>query len=71
MQFLGVLAVVQWVNDLACLWGSVGSIPGQTQWVKDLVPPASEFDPWLGNFHMPQSSQKGKKKKRKEKKKKY
>ena len=27
--------MAQWVNDLACLCGSAGSIPGLVEWVKD------------------------------------
>ena len=34
---LGVPAVVQRVNDPACLCGISGSIPSPVQWVKDLV----------------------------------
>ena len=33
----GVPAVAQWVNDLACLCGVAGFIPGPVQWVKDLA----------------------------------
>ena len=33
----GVPAVAQWVNDLACLCGVAGLIPGPVQWVKDLA----------------------------------
>ena len=33
----GVPAVVQWVNDPACLCGGSGLLPGLVQWVKDLV----------------------------------
>lgn len=32
---LGVAAVAQWVNDLTCVCGIAGSIPGLVQWVKD------------------------------------
>ena len=32
-----VPAVVQWVNDSACLCGGTGLIPTLAQWVKDLV----------------------------------
>ena len=59
---IGVPAVAQWFNDLACLCGGVGLIPSSAQWVKDAA--LTElwcrsqlrlgFDPWPGNFHMPQ-----------------
>ena len=57
----GVPAVVQWVNDPACLCGGTGLIPSLAQWVKDAVllqlwhrpQPRLRFDPWPGNFHMP------------------
>ena len=29
--------MVQWVNDLACLCGGAGSIPGPVRWVKNLA----------------------------------
>ena len=29
--------MMQWSNDLACLCGGMGSIPGLAHWVKDLV----------------------------------
>ena len=56
----GVPAAVQWVNDPACLCGSVGLIPSPVQWVTD---PALlqlwrrsqlwfGFDAWPGNFHI-------------------
>ena len=32
-QQLGAVAVVQWVNDPACLCRSTGSVPGLAQWV--------------------------------------
>ena len=56
----GVPAVVQWVNDLACLCGGTGSIPGLAQWVKDPVLLQLwhslqlwlGFDPWPRYFHM-------------------
>ena len=47
--------MVQWVKDLHCLYGGMGSIPGLAQWVKDLAMPQLQlrFDPQPGNFHMP------------------
>ena len=62
--------MAQWVNDLACLCGGMGSIPGPEPWVKDPALPQLwctsqlqlRFDPWSGNFHMLQGSQKGKRK---------
>ena len=52
--------MAQWVNDLACICGGMGSIPGLAQWVKDLTLMRLwrrlqlwlGFDPWPGNFHM-------------------
>ena len=35
----GVPILVQWVKDLRCLYGGMGSIPGLAQWVKDLAMP--------------------------------
>ena len=29
--------MVQWVNNLTCLCGGTGLIPGPAQWVKDLA----------------------------------
>jgi len=34
---LGVPAVAQWANDLACLCGAASVIPGLAQWVKGAV----------------------------------
>ena len=55
---IGVPAVAQWVNGLACpLWRhGFSSWPGQ--WVKDLALRlwqrlSSNFDLWCRNFHMP------------------
>ena len=69
---IGVSDVVQWVNDLACLWGSAGSIPSLVQWVKDLALLQLwcrwqlwlRFSPWPGNLHMPQVWPKKKKRKK-------
>ena len=49
----GVPTLVQWVNELACLYG-IGSIPGPLQWVKDPVLPQMwlGFDLWPRNFHL-------------------
>ena len=41
-NFSGVPAVLQDVNDLACLCGGKGSIPSPVQWVKDPVLPKKE-----------------------------
>ena len=60
VNFTGVPAVVQWVNDPACCCSVASSIPRPAQWVKD---PALlqlwcrsqmwlGFDCWPGNFHM-------------------
>ena len=48
--------MTQWVNDLACLCGGTGLIPGLAQWVKDtkLQQLWLRFDPWPRNIHMPQ-----------------
>ena len=56
--------MVQWVNDPACLCGGPGSTPGVVQWVKDtaLVQLWLAFDPWVGNFHMPQRESRRKRK---------
>lgn len=65
---MGVPTLVQWVNDPACLRGTVGSILGPAQWVKDSMLPQLRhrlltqfnFIHCLGNFHMPgECSQKG------------
>ena len=56
----GVPAVVQLVNDPACLCGIAGLIPSPAQWVKDLAllqlwhksQMWLRFDPWPRNFHM-------------------
>ena len=72
----GVSAVAQWVDDLAYLYGIACSIPGLTQWVKDLVLPQLwcrsqmwlRFYLWPGNFHLLRVWLKKDKKKRKEKK---
>ena len=37
MHGYGVPAMVQWVNDLACLCGGASSISNQVDWVKDLA----------------------------------
>ena len=37
MLNIRVPTVVQWVNDLACVCGGTGSIPGLVQWAKDMV----------------------------------
>ena len=63
--------MVQWVNDLACLCGDAGSIPGPVQWVKDTAllqlgrrsQCRIRFNLWSENFHMPQGWVKKKKKK--------
>ena len=60
--------MVQWVNDPACLCAGGGLIPG-VLWVKDLVflqlwhrsKLWLRFDPWPGNFQMPQGQPKEKK----------
>ena len=52
-----------------CLFGGTGLIPGLAQWVKVLVLPQLchrsklwlGFNPWPGNFHMPQVQPKRKK----------
>ena len=74
----GVSTVGPGGNDLACLCGDAGSIPGLVQWVRDPVllqlwhrlQLQLRCDPWPGNFHMPweQSKQKKRKKERKKKK---
>ena len=45
-----------WVKDLSCLCGCMGSIPHPEQWVKGKL---RLRDPI--NFHVPRGSQKGKK----------
>ena len=62
--------MAQWVNDLACLCGGIGLIPGLVSYVKDLVflqlwcrsQHWFRFDPWPGNFHVPWGQLKKKKK---------
>ena len=34
LKWSGLPAVAQWINDLDCLCGGAGSIPGAAQWVK-------------------------------------
>ena len=59
--YIGVPAVGQWVNDLACLCGGAGLIPCLAQWVKDAVLLQLwhslhlwlGFDRWPSNFYMP------------------
>ena len=48
--FQGLSAMVQWVNDLACLCGGPGLIPGQEQWIKDtaLLQLWHRLQLWLG-----------------------
>ena len=63
---------MQWVNDPACFSGVAGSIPGPVQWVRDPLlrqlwyrsQLRLGFDPWPGNFHMPQVWLKKRKKKK-------
>ena len=51
----GIPTVVQRVNICHYLCGSLGSIPGPGQWVKDLVLLQLwlRFQPWSRNFHVP------------------
>ena len=56
--------MVQWVNDLALVYGITSWSPGPVQWVKDLalLQLWLRFDPWPGNLHMSQVKLKKEKK---------
>lgn len=51
-----VPVVVQWVNDLARLWGVSSLISCPALWAKDSALPQMwfRFNPWPGNFHIQQ-----------------
>ena len=48
--------LVQWVEDWVSSLGQCGFNPQAAQWAKDpaLLQLSLGFNPWPGNFHMPQ-----------------
>ena len=44
----GVPVMVQWETNLTSIYENIGSIPGLSQWVKDLVLPWCTSQMWLG-----------------------
>ena len=64
--------MAQWIKDPAHLCGIPVRFPGPEQWIKDPVWPQLwhksqmrlRFNPWPGNFHMPQVWPKEEKKKK-------